>query len=514
MKNLKIGQRLAIAFSANLIILIIISILGLFGVNKTFDSVKIMYDESIIPLSALSNVEYLITRNRILIMDMVLNNTPENVVKRNTEIDKNLITADEQWKVYTGTHLTDPEKELVTKFEPALNAYRTDGLLPMRQLVTDGKIDDAIVIYNTKVHVLSPAVFENLSKLKEIQVKLAKEQYELSTSVNDSVKIFIWCCTIVATMIGIILAWLITKSIVVPMSEAVRISQAVADGDLTSNIVVNSKDETGTMLQALKNMNGNLKNIVTDVRHGTNEITIAAIEIAQGNLDLSARTENQSASLEETASAMNELTSTVRANSESAKSASNVALTTSTTAILAGDAVKEAVDTMRKIEQSSSKIVEIIGTINGIAFQTNILALNAAVEAARAGEQGRGFAVVATEVRALSHRSAAAAKEIEQLIQNSVKMINTGVDQVNHVGTVMDDIVVSVKHVTDIMSEIAKASLEQAQGIEQVNSAIIDMEGVTQQNAALVEEAAAAAQSMQDQARRLVDRVNAFKLES
>ena len=266
-------------------------------------------------------------------------------------------------------------------------------------------------------------------------------------------------------------------------------------------------------MQVLKDMNASLAGIVTDVRENTDSITTASHEIAAGNADLSQRTEEQASSLEETASSMEELNSTVRQNAENAKQANQLAANASDIAVKGGLAVNEVVHTMASISASSRKIVDIIGVIEGIAFQTNILALNAAVEAARAGEQGRGFAVVAAEVRNLAQRSAGAAKEIKTLIDNSVEKVDIGAKQVNQAGATMNEIVQAVKRVTDIMAEISTASHEQSSGIEQVNQAIIQMDQVTQQNAALVEQAAAAAESMQEQANSLMEAVSVFKLD-
>jgi len=268
----------------------------------------------------------------------------------------------------------------------------------------------------------------------------------------------------------------------------------------------------GQLMQALKDMNGSLAKIVGEVRSGTETIATASGQISRGNLDLSSRTEQQASSLEETASAMEELTGTVRQNSDNARQANTLALSASEVAVKGGAVVSQVVDTMGSINESARKIVDIIGVIDGIAFQTNILALNAAVEAARAGEQGRGFAVVATEVRNLAQRSAAAAKEIKTLIGDSVDKVVAGAKLVDQAGATMNEIVESVRHVTEIMSEITSASQEQTAGIEQVNQAISQMDQATQQNAALVEEAAAAAASMQDQAGSLVEVVGLFKL--
>ncbi len=308
------------------------------------------------------------------------------------------------------------------------------------------------------------------------------------------------------------LAYLITRSITGPLNDAVRIAETVAAGDLTSQIDVTRQDETGQLLLALKHMNTSLVLIVSEVRMGTDTIATASGQIAAGNLDLSARTEQQASSLEETASSMEELTSTVRQNADNARQANSLASSASSAASEGGAVMTAVVKTMSEINDSAKKIVDIISVIDGIAFQTNILALNAAVEAARAGEQGRGFAVVASEVRNLAQRSAAAAKEIKTLISDSVERVDAGSKLVDHAGATMTTVVSSVQRVTDIISEITVASEEQSSGIAQINQAILQMDGATQQNAALVEEAAAAATALQDQADTLARVVSVFKV--
>jgi methyl-accepting chemotaxis protein len=315
-----------------------------------------------------------------------------------------------------------------------------------------------------------------------------------------------------ALLMGILIAWLITRSIVLPIKEAMHVARTVASGDLTSTIIVGTTDETGLLLQALKDMNDSLVRIVSQVRSGTETIVTASSQIASGNLDLSSRTEEQASSLEETASSMEELTSAVRQNADNARSANQLAQSVSSIASHGGEIVSEVVDTMGSINASSAKIAEIISVIDSIAFQTNILALNAAVEAARAGEQGRGFAVVASEVRNLAQRSAAAAKDIKALITDSVDKVTSGSVLVNKAGATMNEIVAGVTSVTQIMSEISAASDEQRAGIEQVNQAVAQMDQVTQQNAALVEEAAAAAVSLREQADELAHLVGVFRL--
>ncbi|HYD62692.1 MAG TPA: methyl-accepting chemotaxis protein [Noviherbaspirillum sp.] len=305
---------------------------------------------------------------------------------------------------------------------------------------------------------------------------------------------------------------LIARSITRPLARAVSIAHTVAAGDLTSNIEVRGSDETGQLLRALREMNNGLLGIVRQVRAGTDTIAAASSQIASANFDLAARTEEEASSLQETASAMEQLTGTVKQNAEHARQANLLAVSASEVAIKGGDVVSQVVGTMGSINDSARKIVDIIAVIDGIAFQTNILALNAAVEAARAGEQGKGFAVVAAEVRQLAQRSAAAAKEIKNLISDSVDKIDHGAQLVDEAGATMDEIVASVKRVTDIMSEITTASQEQSSGIEQVNKAIAQMDEVTQRNAALVEEEASTADALQNQAAQLARMVSVFRL--
>lgn len=315
-----------------------------------------------------------------------------------------------------------------------------------------------------------------------------------------------------ALLASIGLGFVLTRSIVVPLGEAVSVANAVAAGDLSQSIVSAAGDEAGQLMAALGHMNDSLRRIVSDVRAGTDTIAISSEEIASGNLDLSARTEHQAGSLEETASAIEELTSTVKQNSDHAQEARQLASSAARVASTGGDVMIQVVRTMGEIHSSSEKIVDIISVIDGIAFQTNILALNAAVEAARAGEQGRGFAVVAAEVRNLAQRASAAAREIKLLIDDSSIKVADGRRLVAQAGATMEEVVASVGKVSNIVTEISGASMEQRAGIEEINRAITQMDGATQQNAALVEQAAAAAQSLRDQATQLTMSVSVFRL--
>jgi len=351
-----------------------------------------------------------------------------------------------------------------------------------------------------------------LAKYDSQYEKFARQVIEEASRASDRQKMIV---SAVATLTLLIACFFVRNLIIKltdPLQRSIDIANAIARGDLNSEIRWKGSDETAQLLQALNAMNESLVKIVGEVRSGTDSIGTASKQLAAGNADLSQRTEEQASSLEETASSMEELTSTVKQNAENARQANQLALGASAVAVKGGQVVSEVVGTMSSINESSKKIVDIISVIDGIAFQTNILALNAAVEAARAGEQGRGFAVVATEVRNLAQRSAAAAKEIKALIGDSVDKVGAGAKLVDEAGTTMQEIVSSVKRVTDIMSEITAASQEQSSGIEQVNQAITQMDEVTQQNAALVEEAAAAAESLEEQAQHLAQAVSVFNV--
>jgi methyl-accepting chemotaxis protein-1 (serine sensor receptor) len=369
-----------------------------------------------------------------------------------------------------------------------------DGLVKGMDRAPTKKIDDIVAFIGEQARLSAASVAQDSAKA------------------NRSAAMSLMFMIAATVLLGGAIVWWMVVGITRPLTQAIGIAKTVAAGDLRTEVEVKGKDEVGELLDALKHMNDNLSSIVGRVRSGTDTIAHASSEIAAGNLDLSARTEEQASSLEETASSMVELTSTVRQNNENAHQARTLASAASQVAVKGGATVSEVVKTMGAINESSRRIVDIIGVIDGIAFQTNILALNAAVEAARAGEQGRGFAVVAGEVRNLAHRSAAAAREIKELIGDSVARVEAGSKLVGQAGVTMDEVVASVERVTAIIGEIAVASNEQQDGIEQVSIAINQMDSVTQQNAALVEEAAAAADALQQQAASLAEAVSVFQL--
>jgi methyl-accepting chemotaxis protein len=404
-----------------------------------------------------------------------------------------------------------PEQDLFKKILAQRKAYSAgrDGAVKAK---ADGNTDEAARILDQQ---FTPAAQQYQALLQEL-VDMQRTSIDATARAVDADAAFgarlIWLLTGCAIALGALCSWLLTAGITRPIRAAVVLAETVASGDLTHRIESATGDETGALLRALRHMNDSLVGIVSQVRAGTDLIATASQEISAGNLDLSARTEQQAGALEETAASMEELTTTVRNNADNARQANQLALAASDVATRGGTVVGEVVVTMGAINASARKIVDIIGVIDGIAFQTNILALNAAVEAARAGEQGRGFAVVASEVRTLAQRSAAAAKEIKELIGDSVQKVDAGTRLVDQAGATMDEVVASIGRVTGIMAEISTASQEQTGGIEQVNQAIGQMDQVTQQNAALVEESAAAAASMQDQAGKLAEVVGVFRL--
>ena len=513
LRDFKIGTRLGIGFGSILAILVVVVVsanaLNYRNKAELLDGLALAGEKN--TQASLMKSAMLETgiamRNIGLQGDVGLMQAEENKVR-------------EQRKLYDGARaklatlgLSDSEKGLlanIARIDLEVDAAFKEA---MGQVLAFNSEGGAKVIA-TRIDPLNKKTLADINKLLELQHVAQQSFMDGSLAADARLMTVLFILGGAAVAIGAWCAVFITRSITQPLSGALAVAQKVAAGELTSRVVVEGKDETSALQQALKDMNDSLVQTVSNVRHGTETITVASREIASGNADLSARTENQASSLEETASSMEELTSTVKQNADNARQANQLAVSASSVAEQGGKVVAQVVDTMGSIKDSSRKIVDIIGVIDGIAFQTNILALNAAVEAARAGEQGRGFAVVATEVRNLAQRSAGAAKEIKGLIGDSVDKVDAGSRLVDEAGQTMGLIVTSIRQVADIMGEITAATQEQSHGIEEVNQAIAQMDQMTQQNAALVEEAAAAAESMQDQAQKLADAVSIFKLGS
>jgi methyl-accepting chemotaxis protein len=513
LNNLKIGTRMGAAFATLLALLMLVLALGLASmrsIDQHLDNISNRINVRVAAINAMQGAVRDILASASIAVLLTDEKGIADELKRVADARQRYATA----KDALSQRLTSEEgKSLVAKID---EATATSSALTGRVLDLAQKNDNEPAT-QLLVKEARPALQKALALLDDFAVREAGRS-QSATAAGDaeyrSTQTLMLAVGGIALALGAWVAWFITRSITRPIGEAMLVAEAVAAGDLGSRVEVRSHDETGRLMTALKTMNENLARVVGEVRHGTDTMATASSQIASGNQDLSSRTEQQASSLQETAASMEELTSTVKQNADNARQANQLAVSASEVAVRGGSVVSQVVDTMGSINASSKKIVDIIAVIDGIAFQTNILALNAAVEAARAGEQGRGFAVVASEVRSLAQRSAAAAKEIKGLIDDSVGKVEAGSHQVAEAGQTMEEIVASVKRVTDIMGEIMSASQEQTQGIEQINQAISQMDQVTQQNAALVEEAAAAAGSLQEQAATLVGAVSVFKLEA
>ncbi|MBI4290812.1 MAG: MCP four helix bundle domain-containing protein [Betaproteobacteria bacterium] len=508
--NMKISVRLGVVFGVISLTLIGVATLGAVNATHAISFSRSMSQENRETI-ALSNAQSAVWALRWGVAQFIAvtdANDRKQIVDSQESIRKQF---DDSMRFYqSGTH-TGEEIAVLKDLNGAFDKY-IRARSKWFELYGSGKMDEAAKFRAEHLTPAGGATVKNLSNLIELQKKFAEANESNANSSITRERMVLVVVGALALLVSAVLAWIFVRSITRPLKQALAVAQRVAAGDLSGTVEARSMDETGELLQALKDMNESLVRIVGEVRSSAEAIGGGTKQIASGNADLSQRTEEQASSLEETASSMEELTSTVKQNAENARQANQLAIGASEVAVKGGSVVSQVVETMSSINESSKKIVDIIGVIDGIAFQTNILALNAAVEAARAGEQGRGFAVVASEVRNLAQRSAAAAKEIKALIGDSVDKVGAGTKLVDEAGKTMEEIVASVKRVTDIMGEITAASQEQSAGIEQVNQAITQMDEVTQQNAALVEEAAAAAESLEEQARTLETAVAVFKV--
>ncbi len=511
LSNLKIGTRLAIGFATVLFLLIAASLFSAYQLHTIAEANRALLEK---PLT-----------KEHLVADW--NRNVFGAIRRTTAIVK---SEDESLSAFFAEDtkkVSQATSEITKKIEPLLEGqaerdlyaeisvirqqYLTARDSAMREKAA-GNAAEASRILESGYLPAAQKYEDALSRFTALQRDSIRETGHAIDLKSERGAQWLFVISALGVLLGAGGAYVISRGVVRPIHYAMRVADTVANGDLTQRIESRSTDETGKLLQALRAMNANLARTVAGIRSGAETISSASSQIAAGNSDLSSRTEEQAASLEETAASMEEMASAVKQNAENARQANGLAASASSVAGRGGQVVSEVVETMTAISASSNKISEIVSVIDGIAFQTNILALNAAVEAARAGEQGKGFAVVASEVRSLAQRSANAAKEIKVLIEDSVSKVNAGAAQVERAGATMQEIVTSVKRVTDIMDEITTASVEQSSGVDQVNIAISQMDEVTQQNAALVEESAAAAGAMQDQANELVRAVAAFKI--
>ncbi|CUJ44027.1 methyl-accepting chemotaxis protein [Achromobacter dolens] len=509
--NLSIGTRLTLGFGTVLVLLLALTGLSQYELSHIGGINRAITEQTWAEASAINRIDVTTRANARANLELIVNTDPRAAEALFAHIDTNRKVIDQALETLRPLFSTEDERQRLRLLEDVRGRY-VKSFQGVGALLKRGERDAARQRLLEETLPLLDSLQDHIIEISRIQAAEMADASADSREVIDNAGMLNLILSGLAVVLGGLFAWRVSKSITAPLAQAVSVAETVARGDLGQPIHAVTRDETGRLLRALHDMQDKLAGAVRTIRAGSETISSAAGQIAAGNADLSSRTEEQAASLEETAASMEELASTVKQNADNARQANQLAASASEVAQRGGAVVSAVVSTMGDISASSRKISEIVSVIDGIAFQTNILALNAAVEAARAGEQGKGFAVVAGEVRSLAQRSAQAAREVKTLIEASVSKVAEGAGHAENAGTTMQEVVASVKRVTDIMGEIAAASQEQATGIEQVNRAVSQMDEVTQQNAALVEEAAAAAGSMQDQAHALVGAVGVFRL--
>ncbi|HEY4350114.1 MAG TPA: methyl-accepting chemotaxis protein [Paraburkholderia sp.] len=510
-RNITIRIRLALAMGFLGLLMIVGAILGVVGIAMSNNDQKELYTDQLASASALGKYDFYVARGRLVLDRIAAQPDSPDVENLRQRAKEQFDIADKAWQTYRALPAGADEARISDEVE-AKRAEAMSG--PVAQVYAAIDRHDTAELSELISHKMTTPfneVTDRTAQLETMQADQARALYEAAQKRFDAILVIAAVGLAVGLAMAVFAWYTLQKSIAGPLGDALRHFRYIADGDLSHRIEVRSRDEMGRLMEGLQSMQTRLTETITTVRDSAQSIATATKQISAGNIDLSQRTEEQAASLGETASSMTELTSTVRQNTENARQATNLAREATSVAQTGSDVISQVVSTMGEINGSSRQIADIIGVIEGIAFQTNILALNAAVEAARAGEEGRGFAVVAGEVRTLAQRSGAAAKEIKALIDKSVERVSNGTELVGRAGRTMDEINEAVRRVSEITVEISAASEEQSDGIEQVTQAVTQMDSVTQQNAALVEEAAAAAASLREQAERMNGAVSVFR---
>ena len=512
LRKLRIGARLALGFGAILALMLAVSVGGTVLGKKSRDDLAAVLDAAGAKETLAADMKALALEQSAVMRNIGLHSEIKQMQLDEDRARQLGKAYDEAREKMARFPLVSAEREILE----SLNKLDKEIDKPFQQalgLSTGFRNDEAAKVLMNEIDPVIQKTLAELNRLIALQKKANREATANAIVTGDRLATVVYVVEVTVVVLAVLIAWAITHSITGPLRDAVAVARRVAAGDLTSRIEPAGNDEAAELLTALKEMNDGLGRMVTQIRAGAESIAVGASQVAAGNQSLSSRTEEHASSIEETASTLEEFTTTVRQNAEHAKQASQLAGSASATAEKGGEVVSKVVTTMQEVTTSSKRISDIIGVIDGISFQTNILALNAAVEAARAGEQGRGFAVVASEVRSLAQRSAASAKEIRGLIENSVGRVEAGARLVEQAGKTMEELVGSVRRVAQIMTEIASASHEQSSGIEQINKAITQMDTVVQMNASLVEEATAAATSMANQAAGLARAVAQFQVD-
>ena len=515
-RNLNLGARLGAGFGLTLLLLVIVTGIGLRGIARVEQGLNDVVKVNNVQGNYAGDLRIAINQVAITSRDIVLITDVAEMRILNEALQKSFADYAAAEKKLGDMFAADPtttaqEKELFERVG-TLKAAALPKIEAVVRLGLANNSEEATPLLMKEAKPATTAWLNATIELSDLEEKLTDEAAAEAERAYDNARNSMLVGSALALLLGVGTAIWLTRSITVPIGQALAVAQTVAQGDLSSRIEVSGRDETGRLLAALKAMNENLTRIVGTVRNGSDSIATGSAQIAGGNADLSQRTEEQASALQQTAASMEQLGSTVRQNADNARQANQLALGASDVAVKGGEVVARVVDTMKGIHESSRKIADIIAVIDGIAFQTNILALNAAVEAARAGEQGRGFAVVAGEVRNLAQRSAEAAKEIKSLITTSVEQVDQGAKIVRRAGDTVGTIVSSAHEVSRLLTAIANGVDEQASGVGQTSQAVQDLDGMTQQNAALVEQSAAAATSLKEQALRLAEEVARFRM--
>ncbi|MFJ5505271.1 methyl-accepting chemotaxis protein [Pectobacterium carotovorum] len=512
-KNIKIGSRLFLGFGLLILLTLTLSSISYYfmkNIGAEFDEVT---EDRMVKVDMLRDIQDVLNTNVRTLRDIIL--LPADRTQEKQELKATIVkttdTASDIYKKLDGMVNSEHARELFNQLIDIRKKYSLSINKAIGYAMEDEDALATELVFGDIANIQA-VYFAKLSEFTELQVSFVDHAKQVTRTYITNALLWMLVLSIFSTALGCLTAWSLTRSVTVPLSTALSSAKRISAGDLSGSIDVNSRDETGLLLEEMKEMQAALTRMVIGVRNNAESVATASMQIAQGNADLSSRTEEQASALEETSSTMTQLGMTVKNNADNARQANVLAQNASTVALQGGNVVNDVVDTMKSINESSRSIADIINVIDSIAFQTNILALNAAVEAARAGEQGRGFAVVAGEVRNLAQRSAEAAKEIKNLITASVERVELGSVLVNKAGETMQQVVMSIRQLSDTVLEISSASVEQSTGVEQVGIAVSQMDQTTQQNAALVEESAAAAQSLKEQADQLVREVSVFRI--